>query len=1218
MEQRESLKRQIDLLQNLIDKHKSVHGNVPRLPQASTTSTGGGQSASAINPHSLYAQASHGSWRKTYSLKNKNPVSAVSTSSLEQHSNVQASSHSASLRSHAGGKSGPPKLSSATSKIEHKKQAQSETRIQNVATERQDGCKKGAGVPQSVSFVQSQPFVTRQSDKTDTQHPADKKQIGHGASSLLQASPCKIPKQPFKHHPSSIQATTGRQTQSKFTWVKNPSVEQAETRPANHDAKVDSSIGAKASVVSASAFSAPVSKRTPAKKPRKLSPVVAGSRASKYKWVSSSVAGVQAKTLIRKATPPKAPPDDPRALEKGEATMKKFKSGSLTAMRFKKGSAASSTSSSSSRYHWKAAGREAAALWRSTFVWASERNSKGAKRSLVCASVPQGCAMQSSPNSFKLRSRMKIIRKSANSPTGSVSVKGGLSLAARHSPRGHVHNLARPPAGARRTPTKELVSFGRHKLRRLSPTSSRASATFSFHRPPASQRICRSQYKMVRHPGSGVAYTLPYHSTLSWRAKKIQSARSFLQSRQRSSLNRYPASAHHWKQSGMCWIRGSLYQVSANKLSRTVSHNMAINRTGRSFSQVSSVNSAPSHPYSPRHLASRAVQRSLAIIRQARQKKQQRQYCMYYNRFGKCNRGSSCPYVHDPDKVAVCTRFLRGTCKQADGTCPFSHKVAKEKMPVCSYFLKGICNNSDCPYSHVYVSRKAKVCEDFVKGYCPEGEKCKKKHSLVCPDFSATGSCARGARCKLQHRQRAERTASARVSKEPSKRPSCSSADVPQESQEAPRTPAASSLALPSFISLSSSPEEADAPEPLRAKTTPVKETQVGGATSSTEGRGHVNNTTTMMTMMMMMRGTKWGGLRPPGSLTQVNSLAATRLLSSPESFLHLKKCEGDPKYPAQVHRQESSSPPDRKLMSDTSDGNKMAAALLHLTCLYRGMLAVRASGIRPLIPGLVPAHFRAFSVRKEPQLEDNPYYDKYQEKIQKMRSCNPEEFKTRMEQRQQSKKEELGRSKQADFVRVMNRDKMAAGHGTSGAFAKNKSLDSILKLELIQDKTGDEIAQLWTKYFSSKDTISAVIPRRTYELVATRAKSCPTFLFALPQKEGYEFFVGQWSGHQLHFTSLINIQTHGENAPSQLILHHFVDLMEAKDVVLMTAQLDHKFITACEAQCLANQVQLFYGSEREETFDLVETFNRRPADFKHMSLIAQLERSGVGAASST
>ncbi|XP_077572552.1 zinc finger CCCH domain-containing protein 3 isoform X3 [Stigmatopora nigra] len=247
--------------------------------------------------------------------------------------------------------------------------------------------------------------------------------------------------------------------------------------------------------------------------------------------------------------------------------------------------------------------------------------------------------------------------------------------------------------------------------------------------------------------------------------------------------------------------------------------------SGSNFFQV---NSATCHPYSPRHFASRAVQRSIAVIRQARQKKQ-RQYCMYYNRFGKCNRGSSCTYIHDPDKVAVCTRFLRGTCKQSDGACPFSHKVDKEKMPVCSYFLKGICNNSNCPYSHVYVSHKAKVCEDFIKGYCPEGEKCKKKHTLVCPDFSKNGSCLLGPRCKLQHHQRAKQSTPTHVSttsNEPYKRPSLSVV-IPHHPQETTGTPVKSALQLPSFISLSSSSEEADSGDSLHPKTTTERNLQI-------------------------------------------------------------------------------------------------------------------------------------------------------------------------------------------------------------------------------------------------------------------------------------------------------------------------------------------------------------------------------------------------------
>ncbi|XP_070764930.1 ATP synthase mitochondrial F1 complex assembly factor 1 isoform X1 [Enoplosus armatus] len=306
--------------------------------------------------------------------------------------------------------------------------------------------------------------------------------------------------------------------------------------------------------------------------------------------------------------------------------------------------------------------------------------------------------------------------------------------------------------------------------------------------------------------------------------------------------------------------------------------------------------------------------------------------------------------------------------------------------------------------------------------------------------------------------------------------------------------------------------------------------------------------------------------------------------------------------------------------MLDGSDG-KMAAAVVQMSCLYRGMLAVRATGIRTLIPGLVPSHFRAFSVRKEPELEENPYFSKYQDKIQKLRSGKPQEYKARLEKRHEAKNEVLGHSKQAEFVRFMEeelekRDKMAAGDQASEGFTKNKTLGSILNMEMIRDKTGEEIAELWMKYYSNKDTISAVIPTQIYEVIFSRSKSCQMFLYALPQKEGYEFFVGQWSGHELHFTSLINVQMLGENAPSQLILYHYPDLKEEKGVVLMTAEMDPKFITVHQAQCLANQVQLFYGTQREETYRLVEAFNHHPADFKHMSVIAELEQSGLGSAS--
>ena len=105
-----------------------------------------------------------------------------------------------------------------------------------------------------------------------------------------------------------------------------------------------------------------------------------------------------------------------------------------------------------------------------------------------------------------------------------------------------------------------------------------------------------------------------------------------------------------------------------------------------------------------------------------------KQYCMFFNKFGKCNKRDKgvCPYIHDPEKVAVCRKFLHGNCYKE--VCLLSHKVAPEKMPSCKFFLEGLCTKENCPYRHVKVSENAEICDDYRKGYCPNGSDCKKKH----------------------------------------------------------------------------------------------------------------------------------------------------------------------------------------------------------------------------------------------------------------------------------------------------------------------------------------------------------------------------------------------------------------------------------------------------------------------------------------------------------
>ncbi|CAM4625371.1 unnamed protein product [Leuciscus chuanchicus] len=648
---------------------------------------------------------------------------------------------------------------------------------------------------------------------------------------LLQSQASLSPAKPqLKLDSTQTRIASPCRKRSRFTWLKNQEMVniKSTSKPVNSLSPATESSPGTATVRRVSSANKRVSR-----KPLSLS--LGDPKTSKYTWVSSScslsTAG-KANTstkMLRKPLSPKSLKIPVRTSQGGlEGPKKEKKYGTTSTTSSKKsrgGGATTSHAGHTSRYRWKAAGQNATANASSTsrtthkstvYRWTANKNAqKGEKGSAVSSSSARinPTTTPLSAGAFKLRSQTKIIRKSVSSPSLERRYSPIVqTIRSRYSLWRRTHAQVKSPTNARRAQPKVLVSFGRHKLRRLSLTAtslgtSRSGPTSSSVRSPASHRVIKTRYKID---------TRRAHTIQSFRVKRVHSTRIHLQNRLRTSPER------QWRGRSMRWIGGALYRVSANKLSRTQTTSTPNSRPGEWYNPYVSSTSNQGRTSATRYVASRAVQRSLAIIRQAKQKKQKaKQYCMYYNRFGKCNHGDTCPYIHDPDKVAVCTRFLRGTCKRTDGTCPFSHKVAKEKMPVCSYFLKGICNNSSCPYSHVYVSRKADVCKDFVRGYCPQGDKCKKKHTLVCPDFSSTGVCPRGSKCKLHHRQRVKRTGS-NTSFGPAKKARTrdiikSSEEVQAPSTESIQADEGSSSSgpekLPSFISLSSSPDMSENPD---------------------------------------------------------------------------------------------------------------------------------------------------------------------------------------------------------------------------------------------------------------------------------------------------------------------------------------------------------------------------------------------------------------------
>ncbi|KAG7326263.1 hypothetical protein KOW79_009664 [Hemibagrus wyckioides] len=865
MAEREALEREIEKLQNLIKDHKRVHGDAPSSSSQwfSKKPLGRGR---GHNPyyvpsysHQLQPYAPHTSsqWKKKYSLNNKTTrrPTQISEANLNKTGQVKVVAPDACAASGVNKvlPEGMRKVSTVPSYSAMRQESSlgsntirgnsgdmallkpTQTNIESIADLAEsakcgvqsapDGkvrqnassnirCSAASLFPsseESSAFNKKQAAMPHVKSYLPSTVSSNQNVLmaSKDSQTLTSSKPTEEIRLKADSAPK-IQAPLSPHKKSRFTWVKNQGTSQIKSDLHQFSTSSDST-----SALHNTTLVVKQSQTSTKKLHRKLSFSPSTPKTSKYSWVSSSCSPTAAAKSALTKSPHKL--SSPKALK----VPGKLTTAAIISKRAKvSGGTSTSHVSHGSRYRWKAVAASSAASARvstprssrkgSVYRWTAQKDEKDS-----VSRVQHSPSTPLSSSGFKLRSRTKIIRPCSNSPASERRPSVGVvTVRSRYSLRRRTHVPVKTPSGVRRGHSRVLVSLSRHRLRRLSPSSfstapwSSRTGPFSLSvRNPASQRVIKTRYKIDARR----AHLQHHNHTLSYRVKRVQSARFLLQSRLRATPDR------QWRGRGIRWIGGALYRVSANKLSRTHSPSTPSNRPGKLFSpQEVPFGSSTFRTSNTRHVASRAVQKSLAIIRQAQQKKQQaKNYCMYYNRFGKCNRGSACPYIHDPEKVAVCTRFLRGTCKQTDGTCPFSHKVSKEKMPVCSYFLKGICNNSSCPYSHVYVSRKAAVCQDFIRGYCPQGEKCKKKHTLVCPDFSRTGVCPQGTKCKLQHRQRVKSAGSSLSSGSGKKARSRDSTKSPRPEPEATPaeeegTPKSSPAKLPSFISLSSSPETPD------------------------------------------------------------------------------------------------------------------------------------------------------------------------------------------------------------------------------------------------------------------------------------------------------------------------------------------------------------------------------------------------------------------------
>jgi len=244
------------------------------------------------------------------------------------------------------------------------------------------------------------------------------------------------------------------------------------------------------------------------------------------------------------------------------------------------------------------------------------------------------------------------------------------------------------------------------------------------------------------------------------------------------------------------------------------------------------------------------------------------------------------------------------------------------------------------------------------------------------------------------------------------------------------------------------------------------------------------------------------------------------------------------------------------------------------------------------------------FNLQKaEASLESNPYYSKYSQKIAALRQESPEEFEARLKEAmsKNTPKKKLEQSKPGFTVGQAKPKLDKQG-------LRPRLLNDVLKVDLLTDKTPEEIKFIWSEFHKTKDVVYATLEPAVFKRIHDNSAQFPLFLFPLPRDQGYEFIVCEFNGNTAHFTPLIAYQTHKENAPECLTMDFFDELSEAKGLVLMKGEFDKNVISVLDAQFLANNLQLYYAENNPRRLKLLETFNRKPDEFKYMDLVAEID----------
>jgi hypothetical protein len=175
-----------------------------------------------------------------------------------------------------------------------------------------------------------------------------------------------------------------------------------------------------------------------------------------------------------------------------------------------------------------------------------------------------------------------------------------------------------------------------------------------------------------------------------------------------------------------------------------------------------------------------------------------------------------------------------------------------------------------------------------------------------------------------------------------------------------------------------------------------------------------------------------------------------------------------------------------------------------------------------------------------------------------------------------------------------------------SFSFAGPKTLDNILKTDLVEGKTATEISDMWYSYHEGKENVHGIVlDGKAAEPLLSRAAESPFFIQPIFRDDGYFMLLSQFMG-PAHFIMayLEDYKMDPAGAQPLLTFSVFDDYAKDKDLTLVRADILNQGINDEEGLKVVKSMVEHYVNDDE--YATVKGFNSKPDTFDIDDFIAQ------------